>query len=55
MKTKTCLLLIVLMQLSGCIVTPRIELPETISFDAVPPEQKALTYNDIMCCWRCNA
>lgn len=55
MKLKTCLLLIVMTQLSGCIVTPRIEVPETISFDAVQPEQKTLSYNDTLCCWRCSA
>ena len=55
MKLKTCLLLVVLTQLSGCIATPRIEMSETITFDAIPPEPKTMTSNDLLCCWRCNA
>jgi hypothetical protein len=59
MKTKLfpkiCLLAVVLVQLSGCIVTPRIELEDKITFDAIQAEPKPLTYNDTLCCWRCTA
>lgn len=53
--TKICMLAVVLTQLSGCIATPRIEIEDKITFDAIQPEPKPLTYNDTLCCWRCTA
>ncbi len=55
MKTKICVLFALLIPLSGCIVTPRIEISDTINFDSIPPEQKTVSFNDDLCCWRCNA
>lgn len=55
MKFKTCLLIVMLAQLTGCVVTPRIHLSDNITFDALQPEQKPLSYNDTLCCWRCSA
>jgi hypothetical protein len=54
-SAKVCLLVVVLAQLSGCIMTPRIEIEDKMTFDAIQPEPKPLTYNDTLCCWRCTA
>jgi len=46
---KLPLLLIVLLQVSGCVVSPRIELSESIDFDYVVPNQQFMDYGDPMC------
>lgn len=53
---KRIILLCALMgTLSGCIVTPRIELSETIYFDAPMPNQTPMTFSDLLCCEQCTA
>ncbi len=41
--------------LSGCIVTPRIEIAERIDFNFTPPDQKPMSYSDLLCCHECHA
>ena len=55
MFAKTSLLLAALFSLSACVATPRIEIPDTISFNYVIPDQSPLSYSDILCCTDCRA
>lgn len=41
------------LMLSGCIATPRIEIPERISFDYVPASVQPMSYSDLLCCEQC--
>jgi len=55
MFTKTSMLLAALFSLSACIATPRIEIPHTMSFNYQLPSQAPMSYNDLLCCYDCNA
>lgn len=43
--------------LSGCVVTPRIDVTEQIQFNYAPNVQapQALSFTDLMCCLDCTA
>ena len=47
--------IVALVSLTGCIATPRIELAETLSFDNEMPDQRPMSYNDLLCCYECHA
>lgn len=52
---RTLILIAILSGLSGCVVSPRIEISETLNFDAPMPDQTPLSYADLLCCYECNA
>jgi hypothetical protein len=54
MKTQTMISIICLLGLSACIATPRIEIPNQMSFNHVIQNQQPMSYNDIMCCVDCH-
>lgn len=39
--------------LTACVATPRIDIPNTLSFNYQPPSQAPMSYNDILCCYDC--
>lgn len=41
--------------LSGCIVTPRVEMTRHMDFNYVYQPTAQLSYVDLMCCARCSA
>lgn len=41
--------------LSGCIATPRIDIPDHLTFDYQQVEYKTMSYNDVLCCYECEA
>lgn len=41
--------------LTGCMVTPKFEMSETINFDYVRQDVTPMSYNDLLCCYDCNA
>ncbi|MDE3016758.1 MAG: hypothetical protein KGI29_07585 [Pseudomonadota bacterium] len=49
------LLVVALYQTGGCIITPRFETTEAIHFDAPSPTRQQLSYDDLLCCQRCQA
>lgn len=49
MLVRIFLLSVALGALSGCVVTPRIEISESLYFDAPMPVQTPMSYSDIMC------
>lgn len=53
MPIRIIALIAIAMQLSGCIATPRIEIPERFSFDYVPASVKPMSYADMLCCDQC--
>jgi hypothetical protein len=55
MITRTIAILSLSAFLSGCIATPRIEIVEKIDFNYVAPDQKPMSYNDLLCCYDCHA
>ena len=55
MILRTCLFLAILSQLSACIATPRFEISERIDFNAMQPDQKPMSYSDLLCCYDCTA
>ena len=55
MVTKLLAALSLMTMLSGCVITPRIEMTRRIDFNYVYQPQAQLSYNDIMCCARCTA
>jgi hypothetical protein len=40
---------VALVSLTGCVVTPRIEISESLYFDAPMPDQVPMSYSDVMC------
>ena len=55
MITRILLLCIALGSLTGCVVSPRIELSQSLYFDAPMPNQTPMSYGDVLCCEDCNA
>jgi hypothetical protein len=55
MKIRMLLLIPVCVQLGGCIATPRIELAERIDFNYMQPDQRPLSFDDMLCCYGCQA
>lgn len=55
MMIRTCLLIAVLYQLSACVAVPRLEFTDKLDFKEIAPEQHAMSYNDLLCCYDCNA
>lgn len=55
MFKKASILLAALFSLSACVVTPRIEIPDNISFNYYVPNQQPMSYSDVLCCYDCNA
>jgi hypothetical protein len=55
MRPQTLVLIAILCQLSGCVLTPRIEIPQRLSFDQPLPDQAPMSYNDLLCCYECQA
>jgi hypothetical protein len=53
MLTRAIALLAATALLSGCVLTPRIEIPEHFSFDYVPPTPQPMSYADMLCCESC--
>ena len=53
MKFRTHILLTALLVLTACVATPRVEIPPTLSFNYVIPDQSPMSYADIMCCYDC--
>lgn len=49
MLSRTLLMIGLMMSLSGCIITPRIEIPEQLTFDAPMPIQTPMSYDDLLC------
>lgn len=45
--------LIAALALTGCVATPRIEIPNTLSFNYQIPSQAPVSYNDMLCCYDC--
>ena len=41
--------------LSGCVITPEIEMTERLDFDYVPQNVQPMSYNDLLCCEQCSA
>ncbi len=54
MKTKI-FALTALLSLTGCMITPRIEMAETLHFDYVTPNMTPMSYSDLLCCYDCTA
>ncbi len=42
-------LAVALIQLQGCTMSPRIDIPERLTFDQPPPSQAPLSYGDMLC------
>ena len=55
MINRILLLCIALGSLTGCVVTPRVELSESLYFDAPMPNQAPMSYGDVLCCEQCSA
>ena len=49
MIARLCILCAALTALSGCVLTPRIELSESLYFDSPMPSQAPVSYGDVMC------
>ena len=54
MFLRIALILALLLPLSGCIITPRIDISEQLDFDYVP-QQPPMSYSDLLCCYDCQA
>jgi hypothetical protein len=52
---KSALAVLALISLSGCIAIPRIDIPETLTFDYELPSQQPMNYSDLLCCYECQA
>ena len=55
MISKICLLIILLLPLTGCIAIPDDKFAERIDFNYMPPDHKPMSYDDVLCCYRCEA
>lgn len=55
MVYKVGFLVAVLLQVSACVVSPRIELSESLYFDYSIPNQTPMNYGDLLCCEQCSA
>ncbi len=55
MIIRTFLLIAILSQLSACIVTPRFEVAQKIEFNHMQPDQRPMSYSDLLCCYDCTA
>lgn len=55
MLTRIAALVGVLCVLSGCVITPRVEMTRRIDFNYIYTPQAQLSYTDLMCCDRCTA
>jgi hypothetical protein len=44
-----------ILSLTGCIAVPRIDIPETLTFDYQIENVQPLSYTDLLCCYECNA
>ncbi len=53
MSVRPLLSALSLLLLSACIATPRIEIPDQLSFNYVVPNQQPMSYSEIMCCVDC--
>lgn len=53
MLVKINILLIASACLCACVATPRIEIPNKLSFNYQVPNQAPMSYNDILCCYDC--
>ena len=40
--------------LGACVATPRIEIPNKMSFNHYIPSQAPMSYADILCCYDCH-
>jgi hypothetical protein len=54
MWKKTLTLILCLNALSACVATPRIEIPDTLSFNYQIPNVQPMSYNDVLCCVDCH-
>jgi len=54
MQAKTTLI-VAMLCLTSCIATPRIDIPDTLTFDYELPNQTPMSYNDLLCCYECHA
>lgn len=55
MPLKILALIMVMTQLSACVASPRIEIPERFTFDYVPASVQPMSYADMLCCEQCSA
>lgn len=53
MNSKIIIITSCMLMLSGCIATPRIEIPDQLSFNYSIPNQQPMSFRDIMCCVDC--
>lgn len=49
MTTRIGLLIAAMCVLSGCLMTPRVEFPEHLSFDHIEYDIQPMSYNDVLC------
>lgn len=47
--------IVAMLIVSGCIATPRIDIPEKLTFDYELPSQTPMSYDDLLCCYDCHA
>jgi len=49
------LLIVLLAQLNGCVAVPTFEVADRLTFDVLQPNQRPMSYDDLLCCYRCDA
>ncbi|MDE3061305.1 MAG: hypothetical protein KGJ06_09865 [Pseudomonadota bacterium] len=52
---RTLLLIAAVYQIGGCIATPRFDTSPPMTFNGPEPMQQQLSYDDVLCCVRCQA
>lgn len=55
MFTRMLILFTVLSQISACMVVPPIEVAQKWNFDYIPQGHAPMSYDDLLCCYRCEA
>jgi hypothetical protein len=55
MIARLCLFIALIAPLGGCIAIPDNEVAQRINFDYSPPQHQPMSYDDTLCCYRCEA
>lgn len=52
---RNLLLIAAVYHISGCIITPRFDNVQPVTFNSPAPNQQQLSYEDLLCCEECKA